>query len=249
MSNGHQSPGHRRENNSVLAALEKRALIWIASNLPDRVTSDHLSALGLASMVAAGVCFAAARWNPMMALAVVPCLVLNWFGDSLDGTVARVRNQQRPRYGFYVDHVIDIAGTGSLLLGLGVSNLMYPELAFGLLAAYLAVSAEVYLATHVTGVFCMSWCGFGPTELRIVLAAGVIKAAFNPWVTIGTANVRLFDLGGAVATVGLVLAFIVAALRNTRALYRDEPLPGKSGRKPGSAEGTNRDARFLQATS
>ena len=171
---------HSRENRSLLAGPEKRVLIWLANRLPLAINSDHLSAIGLAAMFAAGVSFAAFRLTPWAAAGVVISLAINWFGDSLDGTVARVRNQQRPRYGYYVDHVIDLAGTTFLVAGLAASGLMSPLLAAALLAAYLLVSAETYLATHARGVFRMSFLGLGPTELRILVAAGALKAAYDP---------------------------------------------------------------------
>ena len=105
---------------------------------------------------------------------MVLCLLLNWFGDSLDGTVARVRDQQRPRYGYYVDHVIDLAGTALLFAGLAASGYMSPTIATLVVAAFFLVSAETYLATHARGVFKMAFIGVGPTELRILLAAGAI---------------------------------------------------------------------------
>jgi archaetidylinositol phosphate synthase len=217
---------HTRENLSVLARSEKRALIWIARRLPAWVNSDHLSALGLAAMAGAGLSFAAYRVSPWAALAVLISLAANWFGDSLDGTVARVRNQQRPRYGFYVDHIIDVAGTALLLSGMACSGLMSPLVGLILLVTFLLTSAESYLATHAAGVFRMSFLGFGPTELRIVIAIGAIKAALSPWASIGTSvPIKLFDLGGAIASAGLLIAFIVSAIRNTRALYLAEPLP------------------------
>ena len=112
---------HVRLNTSVLASIEKRTLIWIAGRLPRWINSDHLSALGLAAMAGAGASFVLAGTDPVAgALLVVLCLLLNWFGDSLDGTVARVRNQQRPRYGYYVDHVIDLTGTALLFAGLAL---------------------------------------------------------------------------------------------------------------------------------
>ena len=153
-------------------------------------------------------------------------LAINWFGDSLDGTVARVRNQQRPRYGFYVDHIIDVAGSAMLLTGMACSGLMSPLIALAVLVAYLLVSAESYLATHAAGVFRMSFLGFGPTELRIVIAIGAIRAAISPWALLGTVeSIKLFDVGGVVASVGMLGAFVAASIRNTRALYRAEPLP------------------------
>jgi len=217
---------HVREHRSVLAAVEKRTLLWLAARMPRWVTSDHLTLLGLVSMIAAGVAFAAVRFTPWSVVGVVAALAANWFGDSLDGTLARVRDQQRPRYGFYVDHVIDLAGTAFLVAGLACSGSMNPLIALALLAAYLIVAAESFLATHAVGVFRISFFGFGPTELRIVLAIGAVQMIRKPWVSIGSLPpMRLFDVGGLVAIVGLAIVFIVSALRNTRALYLAEPVP------------------------
>jgi phosphatidylglycerophosphate synthase len=217
---------HIREHRSVLAAVEKRALLWLAARMPPWVTSDHLTLIGLASMIAAGFAFAGVRFTPWSVVGVVAALGANWFGDSLDGTLARVRDQQRPRYGFYVDHVIDLAGTAFLLAGLACSGFMNPLIALVLLAAYLIVTAESFLATHAIGVFRISFFGFGPTELRIVLAIGAVQMIRKPWVSIGSLPpMQLFDVGGLVAIVGLAIVFIVSALRNTRALYLAEPLP------------------------
>jgi phosphatidylglycerophosphate synthase len=222
---------HVRVHKSVLASAEKRLLVWIATRLPAAVTSDHLSALSLAAMGGAALSFAAFRVTPWAALGVVVSLILNWFGDSLDGTLARVRDQQRPRYGFYVDHVIDITGTALLMAGLGCSGLMNPLIAAGLLAAYLLVSSESYLATHASGVFRMSFLGVGPTELRILIAAGAIKVAATPWILVGgTIAVRLFDLGGVIGGAGLAIAFAVSSIRNTRALFLAEPIPDRTRR-------------------
>ena len=92
---------------SLLAPIEKRCLIWLAKRAPRWMHSDHLTALGLIALLAAGFCYWYSRWNPLALLLVIVCLAVNWAGDSLDGTLARVRNKQRPRYGFYVDHVLD----------------------------------------------------------------------------------------------------------------------------------------------
>src|SRR5262245_48428839 len=218
---------HVRVHKSVLAAAEKRTLIYIAERLPRAINSDHLSAVGLAAMLGAGLSFAAYRVSPAWAaLGVVGFLAANWFGDSLDGTVARVRQQQRPRYGFYVDHVIDLAGSTLLLSGLACSGLMSPLIAASLLCAYLLVSAETYLATHASGIFRMSFMGFGPTELRILIGIGAIKAAVTPHVDVPALGaMRLFDIGGLVGAAGLIVACVAAAVQNTRALYLAEPLP------------------------
>jgi len=231
------SAAHTRTNTSLTAAAEKRLLVWIASRLPPAITSDALSALGFAAMAATGLCFAALRLTPWASAGVVVALAANWLGDSLDGTVARVRRQERPRFGYYVDHVIDLAGTTLLMIGVACSGLMHPALALAVLAAYLLVSAESYLTTHAAGVFRMSFAGFGPTELRIVLAIGAIKAAASPWIQLfGGPSVRLFDAGGAVAATGLLIAFATAAIGNTCALHRAEPLP----RAGGAAAATSR---------
>src|SRR5438876_9399741 len=155
---------HVREHRSALARLEKRTLIWLAARLPRWATPDHLTLLGLGAMLAAGLAYWAARWNPRALIIAAIALALNWFGDSLDGTVARVRNQERPRYGYYVDHIIDVAGSAMLLTGMACSGLMNPLVGLTVLVVYLLVSAESYLATHAAGVFRMSFLGFGPTE-------------------------------------------------------------------------------------
>src|SRR5437660_10621284 len=144
---------------SILSKLEKRCLVWMAERMPTRVNSDHLTVLGATGMFLAGLCYWYARWNRLGLLLVILFLAVNWFGDSLDGTLARVRNRQRPRYGFYVDHVIDLAGTTFLLAGMAASGRMSPLVAAAVLAGYLLVSAESYLATHATGVFRLYFLG------------------------------------------------------------------------------------------
>jgi phosphatidylglycerophosphate synthase len=214
---------HVREHRSVLAAAERQLLIFMAQRLPRRIHSDHLTALALAAMGMAGGAFVLARWDPRALWLVVIALVLNWFGDSLDGTLARVRRVERPRYGFYVDHVLDIAGITLLLGGLAGSPFMTPVVALAVLVAYLLVAGEVFLATAVRGVFKMSVAGIGPTELRIILAAGTLALFRSPVVTVGSITVPLFDIGGAIAAAGLAMVFVISAHRNATALAVAEP--------------------------
>jgi phosphatidylglycerophosphate synthase len=211
---------------SFSAPIEKRCLLWIAPRLPRWVHSDHLTLLALSAMALAGLSFWLARWHPAALLLVVLALALNWFGDSLDGTLARVRSQQRPRYGFYVDHVLDAVGILFLLAGLALSGFMSPAVAMMLAVAYFLVSIEVYLATCALGSFRMSFWKLGPTELRILLAIGTIALLTHPTTTILGRSFRLFDLGGAVAIVALVGTFVVSVARNTTTLYRAEPRGG-----------------------
>ena len=140
----------------------------------------------------------------------------------MDGTLARVRNCQRPRYGFYVDHVIDSFGATALLGGLALSGYMHPWIAAGLLIAFLLLSIEVYLASYTLGAFRLSHFKWSPTELRILLALGNVIVLFRPLVLGG--RYRLFDLGGAVGIVGMFLILLLSFIRNTGELYRKEPL-------------------------
>lgn len=210
---------------SVLAPLEKRVLIYLASRMPRAVNSDHLTILALAAMLGAGLSYWMAASHPIGLAFVVVCLAINWFGDSLDGTVARVRRQQRPRYGFYVDHVVDAFGTALLIGGLALSGYMSPVIALGLLVAYFMLSAEVYLATYSLGTFKMSFFKVGPTELRIILAIGTLMLYVRPTINFFGHPARLFDVGGVFAIAGLFGTLVTSAITNTRKLYRAEPTP------------------------
>jgi phosphatidylglycerophosphate synthase len=214
----------KREQLSLLAPVEKRTLIWLAEHAPRWVNSDQLTLLGFVALMCAGLSYWWARWNPAGLYAVIVCLALNWLGDSLDGTLARVRNRQRPRYGFYVDHVVDAFGALFLLGGLALSGFMSERIALGLLIAYLMLSIEVYLATYALGTFHLSFWKFGPTELRILLVAGNIVLLWNPRAGIARTGWRLFDIGGVAGIAGMMLMLIVAAVRHTRALYDAERL-------------------------
>jgi phosphatidylglycerophosphate synthase len=216
---------HTREHRSLLANAERRLLIAIARRLPEWVTSDQMTLLGLASMVAAGLAFATLQRSWLNVAAFILALAANWFGDSLDGTLARVRSQPRPRYGYYVDHVIDLFGTAVLIGGMACSGLMTAHVALALLAAYFLVSAETFLATHTVHVFRLSFAAIGPTELRILLAIGAVAVFLHPFSDIGGQRYPLLDVSGVIAVAGLVAVFLLSSLRNTRALYRAEPLP------------------------
>jgi archaetidylinositol phosphate synthase len=216
---------HIREYGGLLEWPEKKALHWLAQKMPSWINSDHLTLLGLISMLFAGASYWIARWNQYALILVVVALFLNWFGDSLDGTLARYRKCQRPRYGYYVDHVIDLFGTAALLTGLALSGYMSPLIAVAMLAAFVLVEAEVFLATHVQQIFRLSCFRIGPTELRIVLAIGTLYLFRNPLVRLaGQGPYLLFDVGGVVSIIGLLCAFMYSAIKNTRLLYRAEPL-------------------------
>jgi archaetidylinositol phosphate synthase len=209
----------------VLAPIEKRTLVWLAARMPAPVNSDHLTALALAAMILAGGAYWLASVSPIGLLLVIVCLAINWFGDSLDGTLARVRGQQRPRYGFYVDHVVDMFGMLFLVGGMALSGFMQPWVALVLLVAYFMLSAEIYLATYSLATFRMSFFSIGPTELRIILAIGNLVLFVHPTAGVAALGLSLFDAGGLVAAAGLFVTLVVSAATNTRALYRLEPRP------------------------
>jgi archaetidylinositol phosphate synthase len=214
-----------RAHTSFLAAAEKKSLIWIATRLPAQVNSDHLTALGFISLILAGTCYWYSRFNAWTLLLVIPFLVLNWFGDSLDGTLARVRNRQRPRYGFYVDHILDALGMSFLMAGLAFSGYMSPLIGGLFLVVYLLLSIEIYLATYTIGTFHLSYWRFGPTELRILLVIGNLFALWRPYAIVAGRNFLLFDIGFALGAGALALILIQATVKHVVMLYREETLP------------------------
>ena len=215
----------RRVNQSLTAAAEKRALQWMAERAPKWVSSDQLTVLGLSAQVGAGVFYALSRSNRYALLLVILCIVLNWLGDSMDGTLARVRRQQRPRYGFYVDHMVDIFGSVALMCGLGYSGLLHWQTAIAMLIAFLLLSSESYLATYTLSCFELSQGIFGPTEIRILLIIGNLALLRSPYATLFGHRILLFDLGGTIAALGMFAMAIAVTVRHTAELYRQEPLP------------------------
>ncbi len=214
-----------RIQRSVSADLEGRVLLWFAERLPAWVNSDQLTLLGFVSMFLAGCSYALARWNRIGLMLATVCLVLNWFGDSLDGTLARVRNCQRPRYGFYVDHMIDSFGALFLMSGLAISGYVTRGIAVGMLAAFLMLSIEVYLAAYTIGIFQLSFWKFGPTEIRILLGLANTALWLRGNFRVLGSSFHLFDIGGVVATAGMGVMLIAAVISHTRRLYLEETQP------------------------
>lgn len=212
-----------RQQTSLLAPIERACLSWLARNMPPWVKPDHLTLLGFAAMLMAGASYACARWAPVAALlAVNLCLAINWFGDSLDGTLARARNKERPRYGFYVDHIIDVFGIMFTLCGLGLSGLMSWNIALGVLVVYFMLSIDVYLATYTIGTFRISFYKFSPTELRILLAIGNLRAIWHPTARVFGDRYLFFDIGAVVSIALMAVILVISVTRNTVTLYRAE---------------------------
>ena len=212
----------RRIQASFLANFEKKTLVWLAERTPVGINSDYLTLLGFAGQLMAGGFYALSRWNKYYLLAVIACLAVNWLGDSLDGTLARFRQQQRPRYGFYVDHMVDTFGAIAMMTGLAFSGYMHPWIAIGLLVAFLALSIQSYLATYTIGEFRLSFWSFGPTELRLLLAVG--NLAFLRWPIVLHGHYRLFDIGGSIGLAGMTLMLIAFTAKNGYKLYCEEQI-------------------------
>ncbi len=211
-----------RLQESITAAPERKVLLWLAARMPAKINSDHLTLLGFLSMCLAGASYAFARWHPFGLLLAAIFLALNWFGDSLDGTLARVRNCQRPRYGFYVDHMIDSVGAIFLMGGFAASGFIDWRIAVGMLVAFLLLSIETYLASYTLGVFRLSFAKLGPTEIRILLALGNLALWLRPNAKLPGLSLRVFDFGGLIAIFGMLIMFVIAAVFHTRSLYRQE---------------------------
>lgn len=202
--------------------VEKQVLVWMAARVPGAVTPDHLTLLGLLALLGCGVAYALSGPRPWLLHVVNAGLALNWLGDSLDGTLARHRRHERPRFGFYVDHLVDAFGALFLVGGLAVSGLMTPIVGAALLVAYFLLGIQTYLAAYAIGRFKISWAGLGGTELRIALAALNLVVLSRPRVDLAGSSFLLFDVVGAAAALALTTVSVVAGVRGTLALAREE---------------------------
>ena len=214
----------KRVQESIISEAEKATLLWLAQITPGWINSDHLTILGFLAQCTAGVCYALAAWHRWALLLGIVFIGLNWLGDSLDGTLARFRELERPRYGFYVDHISDTIAALFLMGGLAISGYIHPAIAFGMLVSFLMLSIEAYLATYTLGLFRLSYWKFGPTEIRILLAIGNIALLNHSVVKLFGMRVRVFDIGGSIAIVGMTVMLIVSAVAHTAQLYRQETI-------------------------
>jgi len=215
----------QRQLEGFTSRVEGRALAWLAARTPRWVTPDHLTALGLLAMMAAGILYAVSARFGVALLLVNVCLALNWLGDSLDGTLARYRRRQRPRYGFYIDHLVDAIGALCLVGGLAASGWMTPAVAWALLVAYYLFSINLYLAAHTLGTFKLSFGGMGGTELRLLLALVNTAVWLSPGAEVLGREVLLFDAIGVSATLALAATLVTSGIGVSRRLARQEALP------------------------
>lgn len=229
-----QGRGHERTSEFLLRRAEARVLPWMAERLPAGVVPDHLTLLGVAASFGVATAYGLTNRDPAWLWAASLFLVVQWFGDSLDGTLARQRGIERPRYGFYLDHVVDAFSTVVIGLGLGLSPYMLLSVALTLVIGYLVMSINVYLETYVHEEFAFGYGWLGPTEARLLLVGlNTVAVTIGP-LAFGIAGVEatVFDLFGAATALGMVALLAVRVAANLRRLGRLEPPP-----EPGSDGG------------
>jgi len=212
-----------RELTFLLAEPEKRLLRAVASRVPRRWRPNHFTVLGVLGATGAGIAYALAGRHPGWLWAASVMLIVNWFGDSLDGTLARVRGAERPRYGYYLDHIVDAYSTAVIGLGIGLSPFVHFGLALGLVVLYLVLSINVYLESHVFGKFKISYGKLGPTEVRLILV--LLNAAL--WFAVNTPGrlpiIVIADRIVLALTLGMLLLLVGRFARNLYVLARMEP--------------------------
>ena len=223
-----QQPGggkHQRTSEFVLSAFEKAVLPRLAAALPKWVKPDHLTILGLLASTGIAVAYMLTNHDPRWLWAVSALLVVQWFGDSLDGTLARVRRAERPRYGYYLDHLTDAYSTLAIGLGLGFSPYMLLSVGLAIVVAYLILSVNVYLETHVFAEFSFSYGRLGPTEVRVLLIllnTAVFFGAAMPFDLLGS-GATVFDVFGIAAALAMLGLLLARAAGNLRRLAKLEP--------------------------
>ena len=215
---GEREPAaHERSSRHLLRPLEARLLPWLADRLPRRVVPDHLTLLGVAASLGIGASYVLTNLDPAWLWGASAGLVVQWFGDSLDGTLARRRGIERPRYGFYLDHLVDAVSTVAVGLGLGLSPYMLLSVGLAIVVAYLLLSINVYLETHVHEEFSFGYGRLGPTEARVALVAlNTVAVTVGPlgFEALGV-GATIFDVAGAavaLAMVGLLALYFIREL-------------------------------------
>lgn len=221
--------GHNRINHSLTYPLEKPALLWLAAHMPRSITSDHMSLLGFLAAVMIGICYPLAEKEPTFLWVAVAGFLLNWFGDSLDGTLARYRKLERPRYGYFLDHSIDVISITIVLTGLGFSGFSRIELAWGVNLLYLLMIIYTSLANFTSREFQISFATIGPTEIRILAITASIWLYFNNtrFIHLGFLDINFFEAVLLLLIVVFVPIYLVATIIQIRRLAKEEPMPNR----------------------
>lgn len=216
-----------RIQTSLLNSAEKKLLVWLAERMPRWVTSDMLTYFGVVAAVLYAVFCYLANFNVYYFWASSACLFFNWFGDSLDGTLARVRQTQRPKYGFFIDHSLDALTTCLFCMGLGFSPLMHLTIALYIMGGYLCLSIYTYLSTIAMGQFRLTYASLGPTEMRLIIILVCLIYAYFPLENIRfemfTQQWSIYDCIGAVVAALLFLIYIISMIIDLRKLAKIDP--------------------------
>ena len=216
-----------RIQTSILNKAEKHVLVWLAHRQPLWMTSDILTYIGVAGAVICAVGFALSSLDINFLWLSSLGLVINWYGDSLDGTLARVRGTQRPTYGFFIDHTIDALTITVMCVGAGLSPMLHLEVALFVLVAYLIISIYTYICTLVKEEFRLTYGRLGPTEFRLIVIIVNTLFIYTPWrhhtYVIGGQECGLFDIIGAAIAVIIFTMHIVQWLQDRRALSLKDP--------------------------
>ncbi len=222
-----QPQNHIRIDDNLLTRLEKRALVWMAGRTPAWISPDGLTAIGFFGSVLIFASYALTVFNPAFLWLASLGFVINWFGDSLDGTLARYRKIERPRYGFFIDHIIDSVSESLVFIGLGLSPYLRFELALLALVSYMMASIYVYLTTYVNGIFRISFVGMSPTTLRMLAVAAntVVFFGGNPMIALPAHSfippsytITLYDLIIIAVIVIILILFVVNSYATARQL-------------------------------
>ena len=220
-----KSSKHERINDILLGPLERPALLWLAAHMPQWVTPDMLTLIGFLASLMIGASYWLTNFNKNYLWLANLGFILNWFGDSLDGNLARYRKIERPRYGFFIDHVVDSISEVAIFLGLAYSP--YVDFTLGTLAliAYLCMSILVYITTFVRGVFKISYGKLGPTEVRLIAIIANIVIFFidNPQIKLPfNRTMTLYNLIVACVTILLFGFFFATAIKEGKRLDRKD---------------------------
>jgi archaetidylinositol phosphate synthase len=219
--------GHaaHREPNFLTARLEKRLLRYVAARLPRRVMPDHMTALGVLAAIGVAAAYGLSNESSAWLWAASALLVVQWLGDSLDGTLARVRRIERPRYGYYLDHLVDAFATVAIGVGLGLSPYMLLSVGLAVALVYLLLSINVYLEAQTLGRFGIGYGRIGPTEARIALIAANTALALGAGLSFEVLGVGLtaLDLVGALAIAVMLAGLLGRVGRNLKTLSELEP--------------------------
>jgi archaetidylinositol phosphate synthase len=206
-----------RDKRFLLARPEARVLEWIARRIPARLKPDHFTALGVLASIGIAAAYVLSNGDSAWLWAASALLVVHWLGDSLDGTLARVRRSERPRYGYYLDHLVDAFATAAIGIGLGLSPYMLLAVGLAIVVAYLILSINTYLETHAFGVFTLGYGRLGPTEARLILVA------LNTLLALGLAGAGLVNVLGIGLAAVMIAALAARAARNLKRLAELEP--------------------------